>query len=402
MTSLPIRVAINAPCPPPFGGITRVIENHLNLWPKDSIEAHFLPMYVPNNPEPPQGALFENLLANSKIRCAGVPAHAALLSYAPLTRPKLYRDFLRYNSALSDYIKRYKIDVIYAHEIWPAGASAVLQGKSNGVGNVVVAYGEVHHTIETHRRQRRVEPYVLKGTDHVISTSQHCLDGALNRGATPDKSSVIYAGVDTDQFHPLLDGNLIRRKYKIPPEGTIISALGLSLKRKLDTLLDALEIADLGSNVYCLIGGMGDDHAYVEQRAQSIRSVDVRTLGFVPEEELPAFYAATDILVVSPKTQMECMGQSMKEAMACGTVVAGARIGGVPEAIEDGVNGLLFEPDDAQSLVQVLESLCKNRDLREQMGQAGRKIAANKFDAEVAANKTLSILVSAASQKSEL
>lgn len=359
-------------------------------------------MYVPNNPTPPQGALFKNLLANNEVRCAGVRAHAALLAYAPLTRPKLYRDFLRYNSALSDYITRYKIDVIYAHEIWPAGASAVLQGKSNGVGNVVVAYGEVHHTIEAHRRQRRVEPYVLKGTDHVISTSQHCLDGALKRGATPDRSSVIYAGVDTDRFHPLLDGNLIRRKYKIPPEGTIISALGLSLKRKLDTLLDALEIANLGSDVYCLIGGIGEDHTYVEQRARSIRSVNVLTLGFVPEEELPAFYAATDILVVSPKTQMECMGQSMKEAMACGTAVAGARIGGVPEAIEDGVNGLLFEPDDAQSLVQVLEALCKNRDLRERMGQAGRKIASKKFDAAVSASKTLSILLSAASQKSEL
>ena len=85
------------------------------------------------------------------------------------------------------------------------------------------------------------------------------------------------------------------------------------------------------------------------------------------------------------------MGQSMKEAMAGEGVVVGANIGGVPEAIDDGHSGLLFEPDDPDDLVRVLERLCNDAPLRQEMGTNGRRIAEEKFGAEIAANQTLEL-----------
>lgn len=397
-----IRVAIIAPCPPPSGGITRIVENHLAYWPRETVRSYFAPMYPPADPRPPEGARFHDLTKSSERLWRGLGAYAGVLARAPLTRPWVYRHFVRYNAALSALIRREQINAIYAHGVWPDGASAVLQGRLHGTASVLVAYGETWHTVAEHRRQWRVEPYALKGATRVISTSQHCLNGALRRGADRDRACVIYAGVDLAKFRPGLDGAAFRTRYGIPQSATVISVLGLTLRRKLDTLLDALEVGGLGPDVHCLIGGVGEDDAYVQARARAISGVDVRPLGFVPEGELPAFYAATDVLVASPRTILECMGQSMKEAMACGRAVAGARIGGVPEAIQDGENGLLFEPDDPQDLMRVLKRLCADTGLRERMGRAGRRIAEAKFGAEVAALQTLDVLQAAVEERSPL
>ena len=386
-----IRVGILSPCPPPYAGITRIVDNHLHFWPRDRVEAYLVPNHPPANPQPFDGATYLDLVQASARSWKGAGAYLNCLLRSPLTRPWVYRQFVLYNAGLSRLIQQQGLNVLYAHELWPAGASAVLQSQIHGIASVVVAYGETWHTTAQHRRWQRVEPYVLQGSSWIVSTSEHCLAGAIRSGARKDRASVIYAGIDLERFRPDLDGTAFRAEYGIPPDAIVISSLGLALRRKLETFLDALQHLEPGDNVHCLIGGVGDDSAYVEERARGIRGVKVQLLGFVPEKELPEFYAATDILVVSPRTLLECMGQSMKEAMACGRAVIGARIGGVPEAIRDDCSGLLFEPDNPVDLLHALKRLCADRGVRERMGNRGRKIAEEKFSAEVAARQTLEI-----------
>jgi glycosyltransferase involved in cell wall biosynthesis len=368
-----------------------MVQNHLHFWPKDRVETHLVPNYPPESPEPFCETTYHDLTNDSAKSWRGLSQYLQCLSQCPLTRPWVYRQFLNDNRALSHLIKEKSINILYAHQVWPAGTSAVLQSRIHGIPSVVVAYGETWHTTTQHQRWQRVEPYVFNGASWVISSSEHCLNGAILRGASKEKSSVIYAGIDLHRFHPSVNGGKFREKHGIPPGSVVISALGLALRRKLDTLLDALEGRELDNNIHCLIGGVGEDSAYVEARAKEIRGVKVHLLGFVPEAELPEFYAATDILVVSPRTLLECMGQSMKEAMCCGRAVVGARIGGVPEAIEDGYNGLLFEPDDPVDLARALIRLCEDAPLRNEMGQHGRHLAEQKFSAEVAAGQTLKL-----------
>jgi phosphatidyl-myo-inositol dimannoside synthase len=397
-TAAPLKVGIIAPCPPPFGGIARVIENHLQFWDPSEVEAHFIPNYPPPNPQPFEGATFHDLAASDSRSLSGLGEYARCYARQPLTRPWVYAHFWRYNTALSALVKRENLDVIYAHEVWPAGACAVLQSRIHSIGSVVVTYGETWKTTVQYQRQHRIEPYVLGGSTRLVSTSDHCRNGAIRAGADPEKASVIYAGIDLERFHPGLDGSGFRASYGIPAEAFVISSLGLSLRRKLDTLLDALEILEVPGHVHCLIGGAGEDADYVEERARGIRNVKLHRLGFVSEAELPAFYAATDVLVVSPRTLIECMGQSMKEAMACGRGVVGARIGGVPEAIEHGENGLLYDAESHEELAEALQYLCNRPELCERFGAAGRRFAEDKFGARVAAAQTLEVLARAASE----
>ena len=388
----PIRVGIIAPCPPPFGGITRVIQNHLAYWDPGLVESHFVPVYPPQQADPFDGALFHRLAESSDRSFRGVFHYLKCLSRAPITKPWVYRHFWQYCAGLSRLIEVQDLNVIYAHGIWPAGAAAVLLSRLHRIGSVVVTYGETWHSTAEHKRWARIEPFVLAGARRLVSTSEHCRAAALRRGSDRQRHSVVYAGIDLERFRPGLDGRSFRKKSGIRQDAFVISSLGLSLRRKLDTLLDALEVIPKSHNIQCLIGGVGRDTEYVQTRAQHMAGVEVQMLGFVPEDELPAFYAATDVLVVSPNTRMECMGQSMKEAMACGRTVVGADIGGIPEAIKDNLNGLLYRAEDPADLRRALVRLSRDSGLCARLGASGRAFAESKFDARDAAEQTLDII----------
>jgi phosphatidylinositol alpha 1,6-mannosyltransferase len=229
-----------------------------------------------------------------------------------------------------------------------------------------------------------------------VSTSEHCLKAAIALGADPDHSSVVYAGVDLERFNPRVSGEEFRREWNVSEETLVVSVLGHVLRRKLEVLIDAMDRLDSNIPVCYVIGGTGSDLEWVKKRVAAIPERKVVMAGFVAEDKLPEFYAATDALVVSPNTLLECMGQSIKEAMAIGTAVVGPRLGGIVEAIDHGKNGLLYDADDADDLAQALASLALDPALRNRFGSAGRKIAEAKFDARSAAVKTLKVLRDAA------
>jgi glycosyltransferase involved in cell wall biosynthesis len=163
------------------------------------------------------------------------------------------------------------------------------------------------------------------------------------------------------------------------------------LKRKLDTFVEALSLMESDTKVVAVIGGKGQDEQYFQDIAAGLENVELIFAGFVAEEELAEFYSASDVLVVSPRTELECMGQSMKEAMACSVATVGANIGGVPEAIDDGVNGLLYEPDNPQDLARALNQLRNDPELKASIAVAGRETSESKFDAKTAALSVLDV-----------
>jgi len=69
----------------------------------------------------------------------------------------------------------------------------------------------------------------------------------------------------------------------------------------------------------------------------------------------------------------------MIEAMAMGLPVIGSNVGGIPESIEDRVNGFLLPPGDTDKLASAIDTLVTDQDLREGMGKQGRRIFEERF-----------------------
>lgn len=114
-----------------------------------------------------------------------------------------------------------------------------------------------------------------------------------------------------------------------------------------------------------------------------LRSLLPQTHGFVPPAEVGAWLDRAAVVVVP--SRREGYGMAAREAMAHGRAVVATEVGGLRDAIEDGVTGLLVPPNDGEALRDALLRLLDSADLRERLGAAAREHARGAFSEEVAA-----------------
>ena len=119
-----------------------------------------------------------------------------------------------------------------------------------------------------------------------------------------------------------------------------------------------------------VVGPDGGIRPACERYVRRHQLEDVVFTGFVPYEELPRYYKTADVYC-APSTGHESFGIVLLEAMAAGTPIIASDIGGFADVLEDGVEGMLVPPRDAQALATAMDRLLSDAALREQMGRAG-------------------------------
>ena len=126
--------------------------------------------------------------------------------------------------------------------------------------------------------------------------------------------------------------------------------------------------------------------------AESLQSAypDVQFIGYKTGTELNDLIREAAFVVVPSECYENC-SMSVLEAMAYGKAVIGSNLGGLPEQIEDGASGLLFEPGNAHDLTEKMARLIQDKVLRQDMGRAGRKIIEEKFSLHEHGKKLISI-----------
>ena len=120
-----------------------------------------------------------------------------------------------------------------------------------------------------------------------------------------------------------------------------------------------------------------------------LRDLLPQTVGFVPHDELGPYYERAAIVVVP--SRREGYGIVAREAMACGRAVVATNVGGLPDAIQDGVTGVLVPPSDPAALREALERLLGDRALRTRLGAAARDHAQSTFTWESSTTATESV-----------
>ncbi len=112
-------------------------------------------------------------------------------------------------------------------------------------------------------------------------------------------------------------------------------------------------------------------------------------VGFVPPAEVGAYYERAAVVCVP--SHREGYGVVAREAMAHGRPVVATRVGGLVDAIEDGVTGLLVPPEDPVTLRAALERVLGDTGLREQLGNAGQGTVRTSFSSDATANASLDV-----------
>ena len=177
--------------------------------------------------------------------------------------------------------------------------------------------------------------------DMLVAPSQYFLD-MVNEKYKHSARAVVYVsgGVDPDRFFPT---GIKRTRYTIGYVGWMLPGKGPQV------LIDALKGFDVESTRVLMIGG----GPYLETVKRLARKYGLdHTVEFVGQVEnslLVDYYNEMDLFVF-PTLEYESFGNVAIEAMACSVPVVGSRIGALPEYIEHGKNGYLFDPEQSDDL----------------------------------------------------
>ncbi len=154
-----------------------------------------------------------------------------------------------------------------------------------------------------------------------------------------------------------------------------------------------------------LIVGHGSYRVQLENLAKGLEVRDRVIFAGLAAEELPNIYAISDVFVMPSREQLEeCdvegFGLVFLEASACAKPVVGGRSGGIPDAIVDGVTGLLVNPHDPEDIANALARLLTNNHLAIRLGQQGRSWVIKYFSWGRVADRVEGILRSVLQEKS--
>ncbi len=288
-------------------------------------------------------------------------------------------------------------DIIHSH-YWVSGEAALALRRSWGAPIVHMFHtlgavkNQVARGTEEHETGRRVavEGRILREADAIVAATP--LDRAQmvwHYSADMAKIRVTPAGVDLRRFQPR-DLSAARAALDLPPppHRVILLVARIEPLKGIDTLIEASALLLQrrpewrGALTTLIVGGGSEEERAswnVEQRRlDTIRrrlgvADVVHFAGAQPQDRLPLYYAAAD--VVTMPSHYESFGMAALEALACGTPVIATNAGGPAFIVEDGVSGLLTSPGNPTMLANHLERLLQNNAERAAMGAAARERA---------------------------
>jgi glycosyltransferase involved in cell wall biosynthesis len=203
-------------------------------------------------------------------------------------------------------------------------------------------------------------------------------------GAIPVQ--VIHSSLNLPELPFLRSGRQPRRLLSV---GRLVPMKGF------DILLAAVaELRSRGMELSCTVIGEGPERARLENlRAALGLDAQVEFPGAMPQSEVVRHMGESTLMVlpcvVAPNGQSDGIPNVLMEAMATGLPVVSTRISGIPELVEDGVNGCLVPAGDVAALASAIESLVDDEDKCEAFALAGRCKVESDFDVRIEAGRLL-------------
>jgi len=278
-------------------------------------------------------------------------------------------------------------NINHIHSPWAnrSAFSALIASKLLGVSYTVQARASAD-------LYRKIHAYALaekfKNAEFVITNSRHnetYLKSLLKR-KDQTKIHVIYNGIPLEQFNPKRKGKNLSRKIRLLTVATIGETKGL-----VDLLKACRILMDMGYGLKCeIIGGTHEplytDHYQELKKLHNTLRLEASVFfcGAQPFCKVLEKYNTADIFVlpciIAKDGSNDITPNVLIEAMAMKLPVVSTHITGIPEIVENFVNGILVPPNDPKSIAEAIVILIKNNDLRKELGKKAREKIEERFD----------------------
>lgn len=295
------------------------------------------------------------------------------------TRPAYPLGFLQ----LVALLRRQHVDILHTHLFDPSVVGLAAGALARTPARVVTRHYSDYHTRINRPVHVWLDRLCTRVSHRVIAVSQHTADHLIEvEKAPPDKVRTIHNGIDFDRVRAssVEAPERVRAELRITDRKVILIAARMHPEKGYEVLLRAMpKVASRIENVTLLVAGTGALEPHYRMLSASLGLEGrVHFLGF--RRDLPDLMVASDVVVLP--SLAEAFGLVVAESLYLGVPVVTSSAGGLPEIVQDGVDGLLVPPGDADALAGALVQVLGNDDLRKRLAGAGRERIASRFSFE--------------------
>ncbi len=173
----------------------------------------------------------------------------------------------------------------------------------------------------------------------------------------------ISCGVDQQRFRPMpdIDRQAMRRRYGLSPNRYTLLFVGrVDGEKRIDLLLQALKLIDR-DDIQLAVAGRGAAEGALRKLAQDLNLGDrVRFTGYIPDADLPGLLNSVDVFAMP--SEAELLSIASLEALSCGRPILAANSQALPELVDHGFNGYLFNPGDVRDAARVIQLIVSQKD----------------------------------------
>jgi L-malate glycosyltransferase len=285
---------------------------------------------------------------------------------------------------LARHLRQQRVDVVHAHLFEPSVIVLLTAFLARTPLRIMTRHYSDYHTRIERRWHVRIDQLCTRLSHRVIAVSAHTRDHMVSvEGAPAGKIDVVLNGIDFDRVRlsaPEAPARL-RAEFGAAERPLLLIVARLHPEKGYEHLFAALpEIAaQTGRPPLLLVAGTGVLEDSYRRLARDLGVEDrVRFLGF--RRDVPDLMAAADLLVLP--SVAEAFGLVLAEALFLGVPIVATRVGGIPEIVDDGQDGVLVPPADSAALAEAIAALLRDPARRGRLAAAGRVKVLERFGFE--------------------
>jgi glycosyltransferase involved in cell wall biosynthesis len=310
-----------------------------------------------------------------EIRSRRIPLE--VFSTGKLYQPKAFQEQFR----LARHLRRQQIQIVHTYSFYP-NVFAIPAARWAGVPVVVASIRDTGAYLTP--MKQRVQRWVCRMADRVLVNADAVKEWLVRDGYDANKISVIRNGVDLARFSSAAPAAEIRRGLGVPADAPLVGVLSrLSDVKGVDYFLEAAAIVarQRPDARFVIVGdaAVEKDRAYARSLLAYATELglDGRVIFAGFRLDIPEVLSTLSVLALPSLS--EGLSNAALESMAAALPVVATRVGGSPEAVEDGVTGFLVPPRNSAALARAIVRLLEDRNLASSFGQAGRRRVEREF-----------------------
>lgn len=310
----------------------------------------------------------------------GIFFHEVAVTTYPLFQYPPYD--LALASRMAEVAEFYQLDLLHVHYAIPHSVSAMLarqmlQAKGVRLPFITTLHGTDITLVGQDPGYLPITRFGIEQSDGVTSISEDLKRATERDFGITRPIEVIQNFVNCDQYKPDTELRVrVRGLYASPEEKLICHLSNFRRVKRVDDVIEVFARVEREVPAKLLLIGDGPDRSLAEQLCLK-HGIQGRVHFLGKQDSVHELLPLADLLLMP--SAMESFGLAALEGMACGVPCIATRVGGVPELVEDGVNGLLFPVGDVEAMSAAAVAVLRDEARLQGMAEAARRTAQDHF-----------------------